>query len=302
MPDGQALNQTNSTGQLPQARPGMQTPGSQFDNYALNDYQMQLMLLLEQQNRRCWIMVRQEEDSTSKFVLSGTYEDSQSTQNPSATQQLASLPQQLRDHHNLIRKVLADIDACQHSLEQSRHPRIRNGIGGRSRHSRRRSRSHPQLPSRFLSWDCSPIRNQSEHHKHVAGAGLIGEPTAGLFERVRSRSPSRGGEPGRSHSPRKSLPIVGAGLGTAAVTGLYEKRKKEKQYQEPVSSGRYFLRVRNRAIGSPERYPDPVRDAPGFVDYGNPPVRGSVPSESHYGYPPSIGVTISPVVPTPLIS
>ncbi|KAJ5981457.1 hypothetical protein N7499_001536 [Penicillium canescens] len=95
----------------------------------------------------------------------------------------------------------------------------RDGIGGRSRHSRRRSRSHSRPPSRFLSWDCSPIRNLSEHHKHVAGAGLIGEPTAGLFERVEFRSPSRGGEPGRSHSrPRKSLPIVGAGLGTTAVT------------------------------------------------------------------------------------
>ena len=67
MPDGQALYQMNgdyygATGQLPQVRPGMQTPGPQHGNHALQDYQMQLMLL-EQQNKRRLMMARQEQDS-----------------------------------------------------------------------------------------------------------------------------------------------------------------------------------------------------------------------------------------------
>jgi len=70
MPDGQALYQMNgdyygATGQLPQVRPGMQTPGPQHGNHALQDYQMQLMLL-EQQNKRRLMMARQEQDSMAR--------------------------------------------------------------------------------------------------------------------------------------------------------------------------------------------------------------------------------------------
>lgn len=52
-----------ANGQMPQVRPGgMQTPGGQHGNHALQDYQMQLMLL-EQQNKRRLLMARQEQDS-----------------------------------------------------------------------------------------------------------------------------------------------------------------------------------------------------------------------------------------------
>lgn len=43
----------------------MQTPGGQHGNHALQDYQMQLMLL-EQQNKRRLMMARQEQDSMSR--------------------------------------------------------------------------------------------------------------------------------------------------------------------------------------------------------------------------------------------
>ncbi|KAI1935982.1 hypothetical protein LOZ66_004900 [Ophidiomyces ophidiicola] len=54
-------------GQMAQMRPGMQTPGAQAagGNHALQDYQMQLMLL-EQQNKRRLIMARQEQDSMAR--------------------------------------------------------------------------------------------------------------------------------------------------------------------------------------------------------------------------------------------
>ncbi|PLB37720.1 putative cAMP-dependent protein kinase pathway protein (Som1) [Aspergillus candidus] len=52
-------------GQMNQVRAGMPTPGSQPWNHALQDYQMQLMLL-EQQNKRRLMMARQEQDSMAR--------------------------------------------------------------------------------------------------------------------------------------------------------------------------------------------------------------------------------------------
>lgn len=74
MPDGQGMYPMaggpefyGTNGQLGQVRPGgMQTPGgAQHGNHALQDYQMQLMLL-EQQNKRRLMMARQEQDSMAR--------------------------------------------------------------------------------------------------------------------------------------------------------------------------------------------------------------------------------------------
>lgn len=70
MPDGQGMYPMGSdyygaNGQMPQVRAGMQTPGGQHGNHALQDYQMQLMLL-EQQNKRRLLMARQEQDSMTR--------------------------------------------------------------------------------------------------------------------------------------------------------------------------------------------------------------------------------------------
>lgn len=70
MPDGQGMYPMNSdfygtNGQMAQVRAGVQTPGGQHGNHALQDYQMQLMLL-EQQNKRRLMMARQEQDSMTR--------------------------------------------------------------------------------------------------------------------------------------------------------------------------------------------------------------------------------------------
>lgn len=70
MPDGQTLmpmgtEYYGTNGQLSQVRPGMQTPGGQNGTHALQDYQMQLMLL-EQQNKRRLMMARQEQDNITR--------------------------------------------------------------------------------------------------------------------------------------------------------------------------------------------------------------------------------------------
>ncbi|KAH8431175.1 putative cAMP-dependent protein kinase pathway protein (Som1) [Aspergillus melleus] len=70
MPDGQGMYPMNgdyygANGQMAQVRAGMQTPGGQHGNHALQDYQMQLMLL-EQQNKRRLMMARQEQDSMAR--------------------------------------------------------------------------------------------------------------------------------------------------------------------------------------------------------------------------------------------
>ncbi|KAG2419818.1 hypothetical protein HFD88_004614 [Aspergillus terreus] len=69
MPEGQGMYPMNgdyygANGQMAQVRAGMQTPGNQ-GNHALQDYQMQLMLL-EQQNKRRLMMARQEQDSMAR--------------------------------------------------------------------------------------------------------------------------------------------------------------------------------------------------------------------------------------------
>ncbi|KAB8262828.1 hypothetical protein BDV32DRAFT_136269 [Aspergillus pseudonomiae] len=70
LPDGQGMYPMNGdyyppNGQMAQVRAGMQTPGGQHGNHALQDYQMQLMLL-EQQNKRRLMMARQEQDSMAR--------------------------------------------------------------------------------------------------------------------------------------------------------------------------------------------------------------------------------------------
>ncbi|KAJ5108710.1 Transcriptional activator somA [Penicillium angulare] len=71
MPDGQGMypmgaEYYGANGQMPQVRPGMAgTPNGQHGNHALQDYQMQLMLL-EQQNKRRLMMARQEQDTMAR--------------------------------------------------------------------------------------------------------------------------------------------------------------------------------------------------------------------------------------------
>lgn len=160
-----------------------------------------------------------------------------------------------------------------------------NNNDERKSRSRTRSRSRGRAISGTRS-ENDGTRSQSQRRKHMAGAGLAGAAVAGLVEHARSRSRSRKGE--RSHSRiRRALPVVAAGLGTAAATGLYEKKKGEKDGQDPVSRER--RRSRSRSRGASEMYPDPSRDSAGLIEYGNHPVEGNIPAEHYYGQPVSPG-------------
>ncbi|TPR05943.1 Sugar (and other) transporter family protein [Aspergillus niger] len=151
----------------------------------------------------------------------------------------------------------------------------------------RRSRSRHRRASssrRSLRDTHEEKRSQSQRRKHMAEAGLAGAAVAGLVEKARSRSRSRRRE-SRSHSAiRKALPVVAAGLGTAAATGLYEKNKEKKEEEE--SRRRERRRSRSRSRAPSEVYPDPTRDSPGLIEYGDHPVHGSIPP-NYYGRPVS---------------
>ncbi|KAJ5805994.1 uncharacterized protein N7503_003596 [Penicillium pulvis] len=147
--------------------------------------------------------------------------------------------------------------------------------------SRTRSRSRARSSTRTDKDDASSV---SQRNKHAAGAGLAGAAIAGLVEHHRSKSRSRKGE--RSHSRlRKALPVVAAGLGTAAATSLWEKNKAEKEGKESRSRGT-SRSGRSRSRGAPDSaYPDPTRDSAGLIEYGKDPVTGSIPAEHYYGAP-----------------
>ncbi|RAK95196.1 DUF3824 domain-containing protein [Aspergillus ibericus CBS 121593] len=149
----------------------------------------------------------------------------------------------------------------------------------RSRSRHRRSSSH-----RSVRGTDEEGRSQSQRRKHMAEAGLAGAAVAGLVEKARSHSRSRRHE-SRSHSAiRKALPVVAAGLGTAAATGLYEKNKEKKEEEESRRRDRRRSRSQSRAPS--EAYPDPTRASPGLIEYGDHPVQGSIPA-NYYGRPMS---------------
>ncbi|KKA17989.1 hypothetical protein T310_8063, partial [Rasamsonia emersonii CBS 393.64] len=127
-------------------------------------------------------------------------------------------------------------------------------------------------------------RSSSHRNKRMAEAGLAGAAVAGLIEKARSRSRSRKGERSRSRSRiRKSLPIVAAGLGSAAIAGLYEKHKEKKEEEAAAERQRRQSRSRSRARSA--IHPDPTRESPGLIEYGNDPVYGSIPTTDYYGRP-----------------
>ncbi|PYH46078.1 DUF3824 domain-containing protein [Aspergillus saccharolyticus JOP 1030-1] len=147
----------------------------------------------------------------------------------------------------------------------------------RSRH-RRAASSTRSLP---LTKDGE--RSKSQSRKHMAEAGLAGAAVAGLIERARSQSRSGRRDRSRSKSAiRKALPVLAAGLGTAAVTGLYEKNKDKKE----SSRQRERRRSRSRSRAPSEVYSDPTKSSPGLIEYGEHPVHGSIPA-NYYGRPGS---------------
>ncbi|KAE9966547.1 hypothetical protein BLS_006937 [Venturia inaequalis] len=135
----------------------------------------------------------------------------------------------------------------------------------RSRRRRRstvRHYSSSRSPSRSRSR--SRARSESRHmdpehrNRKLAQAGLVGAAAAGLAEHVRNRS--RGG---RSKSRvREGAPIVGAGLASAAVAGLYERSKAKKE-KKAIARSRSRSYSRSRSSDS------------NLVEYGGDPIQGT---------------------------
>ncbi|OQO04441.1 hypothetical protein B0A48_09363 [Cryoendolithus antarcticus] len=102
----------------------------------------------------------------------------------------------------------------------------------------RRSRSRRRPASRdtgYLSGSSFRSRSRSQsalnpenRNKRIAQAGALSAAAAGIYNHVRSKS--RGGGKSRSRSRiQQGAPIAVAGLGGAALAGLYEKNKANKE-------------------------------------------------------------------------
>lgn len=143
------------------------------------------------------------------------------------------------------------------------------------------------------------------HRKQrIAQAGLATAAAAGLIQRLRSRSRgAKGKERSRSKSRiRAGVPIAAAGLGGAAIAGLWEKKKarqearQQEQYQREFSRSRSRSRSLTRSPGGRSRsrsysplrrhasYGDDhgARRAPGdaaMIEYGGDPIPPERPGE-----------------------
>lgn len=166
----------------------------------------------------------------------------------------------------------------------------------------RRSRSRRRREETLSELENDPTadnaRNPKHRNKRIAEAGAAGAVVAGLLERARSKSR------GRSQSKvRQALPVVAAGLGSAALAGLYEKNKAKKE-AEVVQKEERRARSRSRSRARSDAYYDGPRDAavsdPGLIEYGHGPMHGNNFGPDYYGRPAPVDnyyATSNAVVP-----
>ncbi|KAK6430815.1 hypothetical protein LTR95_013024, partial [Oleoguttula sp. CCFEE 5521] len=154
----------------------------------------------------------------------------------------------------------------------------------------RRSRSRRRAASRdtgYLSESSFRSRSRSqsalnpEHrNKRIAQAGALSAAAAGIYNHVRSKS--RGGGKSRSRSRvQQGAPIAVAGLGGAALAGLYEKNKANKEAKKAAiidseinrGRGRHSRsRSRSRSVPAPYAARDRHRVDEDYVAYGADPI------------------------------
>ncbi|EXJ88703.1 hypothetical protein A1O1_05635 [Capronia coronata CBS 617.96] len=158
----------------------------------------------------------------------------------------------------------------------------------------RRSRSqHRRESLSSLENDASApsdtARNPKHRNKRIAEAGAAGAVVAGLIDRARSKSRARDGKERSRSRIRQALPIVAAGLGSAALAGLYEKNKAKKEAEE-IAKEQRRARSRSRSRAKSDGYYDGPRDAalsdPGLIEYGTGPMYGNNFGPDYYGRPP----------------
>lgn len=173
--------------------------------------------------------------------------------------------------------------------------------------SRNRRGSVESLESLENDPSADDARNPSYRNKRIAGAGAVGAAAAALIERARSRSRARSGERERSKSRvRQGIPIVAAGLGTAALAGLYEKNKAKREAEQIQAEQKKASRGRSRnsSRGRPEAYYDDsvnksatTLNDPGLIEYGYGPMAGNNYGPGYYGRPPPQEPYSNAVVP-----
>lgn len=150
--------------------------------------------------------------------------------------------------------------------------------GNKDEERRSRSRVRHSSRSRSTSRDSrvdeytEDGKNSKRRNSTMAKAGLASAAAAGVVDRIRSRS--RGG---RSKSRvRQGLPIAAAGVGGAALAGLYENKKAKKEKvkaEREVSATRSQSRSRGHAMS-----PEGETRGPPAIEYGNDPITAG---ESH---------------------
>ncbi|KAI1623025.1 hypothetical protein EDD37DRAFT_682485 [Exophiala viscosa] len=166
-----------------------------------------------------------------------------------------------------------------------------NDDGDRRSRSRRRSDSASSLENDTRA-PGDTARNPNHRKKRMAEAGAAGAIVAGLIERARSKSRARDGKERSQSRIRQALPVVAAGIGSAALAGLYEKNKAKKEAQA-ISQNERRASSRSRSRGRSDAYYDgPSQGAAsdpamlGAIEYGNGPMHGNNFGPDYYGRPP----------------
>ena len=184
--------------------------------------------------------------------------------------------------------------AAGYAYNRVKKNRAEKGDDDRRSRSRRRKTSRDRDRSSSGSDDAREVNKDpdaKDRNSVIAKAGLASAAVAGLVDRVRSQS--RGYKP--KTRVRTGVPIVAAGLGGAAIAGLYENNKakkveKEAERKRSVSRGKNRHRSRDRSYSRsrPEPYFDGRRDVPddndqNLIEYGGDPI----PPDEYYQRPRS---------------
>ncbi|RMZ79442.1 hypothetical protein DV738_g3344, partial [Chaetothyriales sp. CBS 135597] len=163
---------------------------------------------------------------------------------------------------------------------------------GRSQSRRRPASVHelandPDAPA-------DDARNPNHRNLRMAEAGAAGAAVTALIEHARSKS--RGGRSRSRSRIRQAVPIVAAGLGTAAIAGLYEKKKAHREAEsiahEQRRAARRASRSRSRARSEYSDYPRDHNAGQPMIEYGDGAMYGNnygreyYPGSDQYGRPP----------------
>ena len=155
---------------------------------------------------------------------------------------------------------------------------------GRSSSRHRHGESVQQLAN---DPDADDARNPKHRNIRMAEAGAAGAAITALIDRARSKS--RGGGDRSRSKVRQAVPVVAAGLGSAALAGLYEKNKAKKEAEVIAKEERRERKKsRSRSRQRSEYYDGPSQATfsdPHLIEYGDGPMHGNNFGPDYYGRP-----------------